>query len=263
MKTLTVLIALFISITCHAGTVEDHQELLDAIQLVETGGCADPATATGDNGKALGWFQIHRIYWQDAIERNPELKKHGYEKCCTDRDLAEQVVVSYWNRYATEKRGADSDEARVRIHNGGPTGHRKQATEKYWRKVKEHLDVNNFKKGDSIQVVRGDHLFQFGTIARVVGHKYEVLLKSGKTIYVFKSHEALSKHPRDPYVSKTQNDDDVRRAELGRRLMRSQNSTFQPLHTEDDETELNAKEIKQVEKRKQRFKQLRSRNIDS
>ena len=32
-----------------------------------------------------------------------------------------------------------TDEDRARIWNGGPNGYKKQATVKYWKKVKEHL----------------------------------------------------------------------------------------------------------------------------
>jgi len=109
-------------------------ELLDAIRQVETGGCKDPANAVGDGGKAIGPFQIHRCYWQDAIDHDPSIG--GTYSDCKSEEYARKVVSAYMRRYAP--RGA-GDETMARIHNGGPSGHRKSATVKYWNKVRKHL----------------------------------------------------------------------------------------------------------------------------
>ena len=63
------ILALCISATASAQSTA----LLDAIRRVETGGCKNPANAVGDNGKAIGPFQIHRVYWQDAVEHDPSI----------------------------------------------------------------------------------------------------------------------------------------------------------------------------------------------
>lgn len=110
----------------------DPRPVLDAIRTVETGGEADPANAVGDGGKALGPYQIHRSYWLDATERRPDLRALGYQSV-RDQATAEQVVLSYWNRYAPRY---DLDTL-ARIHNGGPRGHRKDATVEYAARVKE------------------------------------------------------------------------------------------------------------------------------
>ena len=54
----------------------------------------------------------------------------------------EKVILAYWDRYATMKRlgRKPTNEDRARIHNGGPKGHTKKATLKYWEKVKKALD---------------------------------------------------------------------------------------------------------------------------
>lgn len=108
----------------------DTRPMLDAIRAVETGGHADPANALGDGGRALGPFQIHRVYWLDATERHPELRALGYESV-RDQAIAERVVLAYLTRYAP------SWDLRTvaRIHNGGPRGHTKPATLGYARKV--------------------------------------------------------------------------------------------------------------------------------
>jgi hypothetical protein len=45
-------------------------------------------------------------------------------------------------RYATQKRLGRSPtyEDIARIHNGGPSGHKKSATDGYWLKVKKELE---------------------------------------------------------------------------------------------------------------------------
>jgi hypothetical protein len=89
----------------------------------------------GDNGKAIGGFQIWRVYWQDAVDYDKTIG--GKYENCFNRNYAERVVVAYLNRYAPE--GA-SWETLARIHNGGPKGYKIKATEKYWQKVKRELE---------------------------------------------------------------------------------------------------------------------------
>lgn len=105
--------------------------VLAAIRVVESNN--DPS-AVGDNGKAIGVYQIWKPYWIDS--RIP-----GEWKDCFDPVYADRVVRSYMKRYATEKRlGRPVTQQDVaRIHNGGPNGYRKAATLKYWHKVQRVL----------------------------------------------------------------------------------------------------------------------------
>src|SRR5262245_12012362 len=69
-------------------------ELLAAIRMVESGGLKDGGRrATGDGGKAIGPFQIHRPYWIDS-------KIPGKHDDCRDPEYARRVVLAYWKRYA-------------------------------------------------------------------------------------------------------------------------------------------------------------------
>ena len=54
--------------------------LFEAILKQESGGDLE---AVGDGGKAIGPFQIHRVYWEDAVKQDPTLKDGGktYENC--------------------------------------------------------------------------------------------------------------------------------------------------------------------------------------
>jgi len=129
---LIVAMLLYVAVPAQAQTWDTF---LDAIQKVETGAEKNPNTAVGDNGKALGAYQIWYNYWADAVEHAPELKTQGYE-AVTDPVYARKVIRAYMDRYAPKNA---TWEERARIHNGGPKGHRKSATKAYWTKVQKHL----------------------------------------------------------------------------------------------------------------------------
>lgn len=108
-------------------------DLVDAIHMVETGGRLGPIK--GDGGAALGPLQIHRACWQDA-------NLPGKYEDVADLAYAKRVFAAYMARYATERRLGRpvTDEDRARIWNGGPNGYKKQATVKYWEKVRKAMN---------------------------------------------------------------------------------------------------------------------------
>ena len=130
-----------------AGNSEDDElrRLLDAICEVESG-C--DSSAVGDGGKAIGAYQIWESYWIDACNysKNDDLSlDDGYESCL-DKGYAEKVVLTYWKRYANERRLGRKPtlEDRARMHNGGPRavwakGKKKQNLDRYWKKVQEAM----------------------------------------------------------------------------------------------------------------------------
>ncbi len=108
-------------------------ELLDALRQVETGGLKDEGRrATGDGGRAIGPYQIHRGYWQDA-------KLPGCHDDCRDPGYARRVVLAYWKRYAPRALEALDVQTLARVHNGGPDGARQDCTLVFWRKVERAL----------------------------------------------------------------------------------------------------------------------------
>lgn len=124
------------------------RETLDAIRVVETGGEPDEGRgAIGDNGNALGSYQIWKPFWLDAVEREPALAKGGYRRVLKDKAHSEKIVRAYMARYNREAlrrleegRGSMADVLRTaRIHNGGPKGYRKEATLKYADKVRKEI----------------------------------------------------------------------------------------------------------------------------
>ena len=133
---MTTYLAIVLALAINPPAGFNAAPILDAIEAVETGAEANPANAVGDGGKALGPMQIHRAYWLDAVEHDPSLVAAGqtYDSV-RDRIYARRVVMAYWLRYA---KSWDA-QTLARIHNGGPSGHRKASTLGYWGKVKARL----------------------------------------------------------------------------------------------------------------------------
>lgn len=115
-------------------------ELLEAIRVVETGGLKDGGRrATGDGGRAIGPYQIHRPYWEDS--RIP-----GRHDDCRDPVYARRVVLAYWKRYASKALETLDVQALARVHNGGPDGARQDCTLAFWRKVERALAAAREKR---------------------------------------------------------------------------------------------------------------------
>lgn len=121
-----------VACSCSIANADVPQRLLDAIRFVESG---NDDSAVGDNGNAIGPYQIWRSYWKDAIEYDPTIG--GKYEDCFNRDYAERIVNAYMDRYAIKRRlgRTPTMEDIARIHNGGPNGHRKKSTLSYWKKI--------------------------------------------------------------------------------------------------------------------------------
>lgn len=114
-------------------------DLLDAIEWVESKG---DSQAIGDNGRAVGAYQIHPCYVEDV--------GWGYnggedfdEDDRLNRDKSRTMVKRYMSMYATYRRleRQPTFEDYARIHNGGPDGYKKESTKPYWEKVKARLET--------------------------------------------------------------------------------------------------------------------------
>ena len=111
------------------------------------------AAVESDNGRTSdNVYQIRRIYLDDL---GRIYGCHFADEVATDRHASEQVMLAYWEyygeRYARRTGRQPTAEVLARIHNGGPDGWRKPATEGYWRKVKAVMEgadtPQNNKKG--------------------------------------------------------------------------------------------------------------------
>ena len=103
----------------------DIERLLDAIARIESH--CDP-NAVGDGGRALGAYQIHRAYWEDGTTL---LGVDWPHRDAADPKKARRVVKAYLLHYGKGRSLLDM----ARIHNGGPHGHKKEATLCYARKI--------------------------------------------------------------------------------------------------------------------------------
>lgn len=113
----------------------DTRKFLDAIRRVETGGLPNAGKgAVGDKGASIGPYQIQRAYHADA-----RMKSGKYEDCSASHAYSEQTMLAYFARYAPKALESKDWQTLARVHNGGPKGHTKKATEAYWAKVQKEL----------------------------------------------------------------------------------------------------------------------------
>ncbi len=105
---------------------------INALHQVESEGKDGPII--GDNGAALGPFQIHKEYWADVKDNIG-----GKYSDVANYDYAKKVVVAYLLKYGKKAIKNKDWETLAKMHNGGPRGPQKPATEKYWNKVKKFL----------------------------------------------------------------------------------------------------------------------------
>ena len=134
-KKLFVAITALVAINVQA--VDVSSSLLDAIAAVESNG---NSSAIGDNGNAYGVYQIHESYVQDV---NRISGKNFTHEDAFDKDKAKEMVTIYLTNYGKnyeKKTGKTAtNEVLARIHNGGPNGWKKTATQKYWNKVQKEI----------------------------------------------------------------------------------------------------------------------------
>lgn len=114
-------------------SVSDYEDMSGFFYALATVESNHDDNAVGDGGASIGRYQIQRPYWIDS--RVP-----GKYEQVKDKAYAERVMLAYWKRYCPEALKNRDYEVLARIHNGGPRGHKKQATVAYWNKVKAELD---------------------------------------------------------------------------------------------------------------------------
>jgi len=117
----------------------DMDRLLDAIAQVESGNRAD---AIGDNGRAVGAYQMWKICVDDVnrIVSSHHTVPDRHMFTYSDRinpTLSRSMCRIYITHY-----GRGDLERMARCFNGGPRGHLKAATLPYWKKVKAEMERN-------------------------------------------------------------------------------------------------------------------------
>lgn len=106
----------------------DVDGILRAISYVES---KHKDSAIGDDGKAIGRYQIHESFWKDAVKYDPSIG--GKYEDCKDPVYARKVVIAYHSRYAPNWNLATV----AGIHNGGPKAYTYASTESYRNKVRK------------------------------------------------------------------------------------------------------------------------------
>jgi hypothetical protein len=135
------MIAIILAMAFLSEKTYTKEQVFTALHAVESGSKLNPPD--GDNGKAIGPFQIWKSYFQDAKEHGK--LKLNYEDC-RKLEHAKRVVGAYMARYEAAN-WADTMtlgqvEAIARAHNGGPSWRKKRnKTDGYWAKVKKELGV--------------------------------------------------------------------------------------------------------------------------
>ena len=106
------------------------ERLIDALVHVESKG---KVHSVGDNGKAVGPLQIHKEVVDDVNVA------YGTSYTYADRKSIEKSREICRKYLMLHGGGNASNEKYARIWNGGPNGHLKHGTRKYWIKVKRRL----------------------------------------------------------------------------------------------------------------------------
>lgn len=115
----------------------ERLRILEALQIVESGGLNRPTYPDGDRGRSIGPLQIGRLYWRDAVGFDPSLG--GRYEDCRAVGYARRVVRAYMRRYVPEAWATADAEVIARTHNGGPRGPSKRSTLRYWEKFSRVL----------------------------------------------------------------------------------------------------------------------------
>jgi len=123
-----------------ADTLSDWDRLINAIIYVESRG---NDSAIGDRGKAVGCLQIHPICVREV---NRILRKNDIPLVYTLEDRYSRAKsIEMFNIIAEQYECCEYTtfieyaEIVARRWNGGPRGHKKRATIKYWEKVYKQL----------------------------------------------------------------------------------------------------------------------------
>jgi len=121
--------------------------LLAALIQVESGGVPQIGDQHLKN-KAYGVLQVRQPCLDDVNEmHNMSLT---LEDCHGSESISRWVCVNYLTRWGEHySKTTDKEptmEVLARIWVGGPSGYRRQSTEKYWEKVKKELETARDRK---------------------------------------------------------------------------------------------------------------------
>ena len=115
---------------CLSAFASPSEQLIDALVHVESKG---DATAIGDDGRAVGCLQIHKEVVDDVNTRYGLSFTYEDRNCpIKSREICRKYLLMHGGSNATNEKYA-------RIWNGGPSGHKRRSTKRYWRAVRRRM----------------------------------------------------------------------------------------------------------------------------
>ena len=132
-KRLIITLLIFLSLSLNATELD---QIYKVLKHVETNNRVD---AVGDNGKAFGVVQIHKICVMDInrIYKTDYTHRQAFDETCS-REMF-MLYISYGiKRFKRFRRRSPTEEEIVRMWNGGLyTGYKKKTTLKYYKRYKK------------------------------------------------------------------------------------------------------------------------------
>ena len=135
---LIIYVFLCVLTALNVNAVEVSSRLLHALKMAESGCKSD---AIGDNGKAVGILQLHKVYVDDA-NRIAGCKQYNYNDRYDVRKSEEmtRIVLTHYGKHYERKTGKRcTDEILARIHNRGYSQWNDKLGERYWKRVQKFL----------------------------------------------------------------------------------------------------------------------------
>ncbi len=127
-------------------TKVDLNKLRQAIIKTESLGEKDPDSTIGDNNRAFGRYQIHKIAVDDVnAADNTNYKHSDMFDPVKATDVFNRYMALNTKRYINRTNKQPTYEVLARMWNGGPMGWKNNHTilsantKNYWKRVKQHL----------------------------------------------------------------------------------------------------------------------------
>lgn len=130
MKKLSILILLSLSFALHSANVA---EILPVLKLVESMG---NTKSIGDNGKAYGILQIHKVCVDDVnrIYGTDYTHQDAFEENCAE-EIFHLYLQAGIRRFVNKYKKEPTEQDVVRMWNGGVySGYKRSTTIKYYRR---------------------------------------------------------------------------------------------------------------------------------
>ena len=137
LKIISIISFILVNLLAFSRDLEKFDEFWVILIKLESN---NNSAAIGDGGRAIGVAQIHKAYWQDAVEYNKTIG--GEYKNCFDINYSKKIVYAYLLRYSK----SNNWEEWARLHNSGSSWKKKKnLTDNYWNKFKKLIDDSNSK----------------------------------------------------------------------------------------------------------------------